>query len=143
MGDRCHLAMTIRAKDAPIWNEVFGYGPAVGSYEWADDCSPVEAHPHLMAVHIYEANYGCVDELQSAAEMGAEFFGSHDSGDEYGEGEFFGAGKRLHQTPCLSSTPVVFVDPQTGEPEKRALRRIKAYIRRRNAIIKRMQEEPE
>ncbi len=80
MGDRCYLQITMRRKDLEPFGHQLGW---TGGYDWWDDLYN-EANPEVVTVAVHEANYGWVDDRESAAEAGLVFTGQHDAGGTYG-----------------------------------------------------------
>ena len=92
MGDRCHLTITFREKDAAELGKILTGSEAT---KWWDDVdgNPAEG---ILEVGVDEVNYGWYTELDVAADAGIPFVGWHGAGSEYGEHEFVSCDGKCH-----------------------------------------------
>ena len=123
MGDRCYLRIKVRRQDEKLWAEVAGEEKIEG---WLDLDEPDDGKSPVLEGSIEEVNYGWVDELMKAAELGCVFEGRHEAGYDY-DAEEFGAigGKLFIYAVAQNGAPAVELDEETLEltPEcKKALR---------------------
>lgn len=87
MGDRTYVEMTVRKCDAAIWAKAFDNTEA----DWLSMFSEVKSETDtLVCGYMEDANYAVCDERQEAANAGAVFTGSHESGGDYPAMDFFG-----------------------------------------------------
>ena len=131
MGDRCYLRIKVRRQDEKLWAKVTDEEYIA---EWLDLDEPDDGKSPTLEGSIDEVNYGWIDELTKAAELGCVFEGRHEAGGEY-DAEEFGAidGKLFIYAVAQNGSPAVDLDEETLEltPEcKKELRRAFDGIRK-------------
>lgn len=136
MGDRCYLRIKVRRQDEKLWAKVTDEEYIA---EWLDLDEPDDGKSPTLEGSIDEVNYGWIDELTKAAELGCVFEGRHEAGGEY-DAEEFGAidGKLFIYAVAQNGSPAVDLDEETLEltPEcKKDLRRAFDGIRKASDAI--------
>ena len=136
MGDRCYLRIKVRRQDEKLWAKVTDEEYIA---EWLDLDEPDDGKSPTLEGSIDEVNYGWIDELTKAAELGCVFEGRHEAGGEY-DAEEFGAidGKLFIYAVAQNGSPAVDLDEETLElkPEcKKELRRAFDGIRKASDAI--------
>lgn len=102
MGDRCYLEMTIRERDLPVFERVFG----PGFLDTFCDSARRDGGG-VVSIEVCEANYGCYSERYEAARKRAVFFGTHTSGYDYDGAAFVGVGGKLFEVAANNRGLVV------------------------------------
>ena len=128
MSDTCWLMTEFREEDLPKFNEVLEY-----EHEFWDEADLDE---EKIQATIYEANYGCYDEIKKLAEAGLTFTVSHRAGGEYGPCVYACyKGDLVECSADWDGTPVVTVTE--GGVNKRGLEECMRY----HQILRKIYEE--